>query len=66
MQAYITRFGWIYRVMERDGKFRARYQKPGQKTWYGSNHVIAKMTAEEAQVDLDRVAAEQGWEAVKE
>lgn len=65
MTEYINRHGWIYRVMERAGKYRARYQIPGNKTWWGSNHVIARETEAEAQEDLDWVAATQGWKRVE-
>lgn len=65
MTEYINQHGWHYKVMERAGKFRARYQMPGQSTWLGSNHVRPRETEEEAQTDLAHVAAVQGWKKVE-
>ena len=66
MAEYINQHGWLYRVMERSGKYRARYQMPGQSTWWGSNHVIPRETEAEAEADLCRVVKTQGWKVVKE
>lgn len=60
-QEYITESGLHYKVMERNGMYCARYQPEGGFVWIRSNHVIKRYFFEEAQADLDRVAAERGW-----
>lgn len=63
---YIDDRGWKYQVMSGigDGAFKARYQKPdhtGSNGWKGLSAVKWRPTFEEAQADLDCLAAKRGW-----
>lgn len=58
---YIVYGSLHYKVMERGGKYCARYQEEGKSVWVRSNHVNPRETFEEAQADLDRIAQEHGW-----
>lgn len=64
---YIDARGWKYQVMsgiDSDPSFKARYQKPekqGDVGWKGLAAVPWRTTREEAQADLDQLAAKKGW-----
>lgn len=63
---YIDTRGWKYKVMSGigDKSYKARYQKPenhGDIGWKGCSSVPWRETFEEAQADLDRLAAARGW-----
>lgn len=63
---YIDSRGWKYQVMSDIGPntFKARYQKPdkhGPDGWKRLATVPWRSTYEEAQADLDRLAAAKGW-----
>lgn len=63
---YIDNRGWKYQVMSGlgEGAFKARYQKAekqGSNGWKCLTSVPWRSTAEEAQADLDRLAAKKGW-----
>lgn len=64
---YIDASGRKYQVMSgigSDPAFKARYQKPekhGDMGWKGLATVPWRGSREEAQTDLDRLAAEKGW-----
>ena len=63
---YIDDRGWKYKVMSGigDNSFKARYQKPektGNTGWRGLAAVPWQKSFQEAQMDLDRLAAEKGW-----
>ena len=63
---YIDKRGWKYQVMGGigGGIFRARYQKPnhsGATGWKSVGQLPWRLTFEEAQADLDRMACEKGW-----
>lgn len=67
---YIDDRGWKYQVMsgigsiDSDPAFKARYQRPekqGAVGWKGLAAVPWRSSQEEAQADLDRLAAEKGW-----
>lgn len=64
---YIDNRGWKYQVMSgigSDPAFKARYQKPekqGDVGWKGLAAVPWRTTREEAQADLDQLAAQKGW-----
>ena len=65
---YIDGRGKKYRVMygisTYEPGFKARYQMPnrsGTGGWKGVRQLPWRRTFEEAQADLDRMAAERGW-----
>lgn len=64
---YIDARGWKYQVMSgigSDPAFKARYQRPekqGDIGWKGLAAVPWRTTREEAQADLDQLAAKKGW-----
>lgn len=64
---YIDDRGWKYQVMSgigSDPAFKARYQRPekqGDVGWKGLAAVPWRTTREEAQADLDQLAAKKGW-----
>ena len=63
---YIDDRGWKYRVMSGLGPdtYKARYQradKQGDVGWKGLAAVPWRKTPEEAQADLDQLAAKKGW-----
>lgn len=63
---YIDARGWKYKVMSGlgDNSFKARYQKPektGNTGWRGLAAVPWRKSFQEAQMDLDRLAAGKGW-----
>ena len=63
---YIDSRGRKYRVMSGLGEncFKARYQRPekqGDVGWKGLAAVPWRQTREEAQADLDQLAAKRGW-----
>ena len=63
---YIDDRGWKYRVMSGLGPdtYKARYQradKQGDVGWKGLAVVPWRKTREEAQADLDQLAAKKGW-----
>lgn len=58
--------GWKYKVMSGLGEsnYKARYQKPekyGDVGWKGLPSVPWRKSFDEAQEDLNRLAAERGW-----
>lgn len=66
MTMYIDRRGWKYRVMSSfaPGCFKARHQKDdhqGMDGWKCMARLPWRKTAEEAQADLDALAAKNGW-----
>ena len=66
MRMYIDGRGWKYKVMSGLGQdcFKARYQKPdkqGNCGWKCVKSLPWRNTHEEAQADLDHMAAEHGW-----
>ena len=63
---YIDSRGWKYRVMSGLGEncFKARYQRPEKQGDVGRKGLAAvpwRQTREEAQADLDQLAAKKGW-----
>lgn len=64
-RCYVDERGWKYKVMGGIGQnYKARFQKPdkaGDTGWRGLAAVTWKPTFDEAQADLDRLAAERGW-----
>lgn len=64
---YIDDQGWKYQVMSgigSDPAFKARYQRPekqGDVGWKGLAAVPWRTTREEAQADLEQLAAKKGW-----
>lgn len=65
-KSYIDKRGWKYKVMGGIGPnaYKARYQRPensGDKGWKGLACVSWRQTEEEAQADLDALAAPRGW-----
>ncbi len=63
---YIDNRGWKYQVMSGLGEnaFKARYQRPekhGDVGWRGLSIVPWRRSREEAQTDLDQLAAKKGW-----
>lgn len=63
---YIDSRGWKYQVMSGLGSdtYKARYQRPekqGEDGWKGLATVPWRQTCEEAQADLDQLAAKKGW-----
>ena len=62
-KTYFDARGWIYRVMPGLGgdTFKARYRKPDSSVWKCVATLPWRDTAEEAQADLDQLAARKGW-----
>ena len=62
---YVDVRGWRYQVMRGLGEsnWKARYQKPGSVSWKCVATLPWRKSAEEAQRDLDQLAAEKGWAA---
>ncbi len=65
---YIDNRGWKYKVLGGlgDNTFKARYQRTGKQGdvgWEGLAAVPWRGSREEAQADLDRLAAKNGWKA---
>ena len=63
---YIDSRGWKYQVMRGLGEsnYKARYQKPekrGDIGWKGLASVPWRKSFEEAQADLDQLAAKKSW-----
>lgn len=63
---HIDARGWKYRVMPGlgDGAYKARYQREDHQGADGWKCVAAlpwRTTREEAQADLDKLAAKKGW-----
>ncbi len=68
-KAYQDSRGWKYRVMGgiAADSYKARYQRPekrGDIGWKGLATVPWRKTREEAQADLDALAAQKGWREV--
>lgn len=64
---YIDERGWKYQVMSGLGTpppYKARYQKPGSANWRCVAALPWRLTAENAQSDLDQLAAKKGWTKV--
>lgn len=61
MTEYLSQGNMHYKVMERNGRYCARYQAEGNPSWFRSNHCSSKDTAEEAQDELDMVAMNHEW-----
>lgn len=66
IRMYIDGRGCKYKVMSGIGldTFKARYQKPdkhGNSGWKCVKSLPWRSTREEAQADLDHMAAERGW-----
>ena len=61
---YIDDRGWIYKVMPGIGHdaYKARYQKPHTQSWKGVRTLPWRKTFEEAQQDLDALAAKKRWQ----
>lgn len=63
---YIDERGWKYRVMlwiadSPRPIYKARYQKPGSASWRCVAALPWQLTEEDAQADLDQMAARKGW-----
>lgn len=65
VRGYIDERGWKYMVMGGIGQnYKARFQRPekhGFTGWRGLAAVPWRETRDEAQADLDQLAAERGW-----
>lgn len=64
-KTYVDDRGWMYRVMSGigEGAYKARYCKPDKAGWHGVQALPWRTTREEAQRDLDALAAKKGWTA---
>ena len=62
-RTYMDNRGWMYRVMEEIGGtcYKGCYSWPGRGSWHGLWQLPWRETREEAEADLDRLAAERGW-----
>ena len=63
---YIDGRGWQYQVMPGIAappypNYKARYQKPGSASWRCVAALPWRLTEEDAQSDLDQLAAKKGW-----
>ena len=63
VKSFIDDRGWKYRVMSGIGEnsYKARYQKPREKSWKGLHTVPWRKTFDEAQTDLNVLATQKGW-----
>lgn len=63
VKTYIDKRGWIYKVMGGigSGKYKARYQKPGETGWKCYKRLEWHECFDHAQSDLNALAQEKGW-----
>lgn len=66
---YIDKRGWRYKVQSGIGQntYKAKFLRPDRNStngWHGYSHLPWRDTFDEAQTDLDDLAAAKGWEMV--